>query len=376
MNKRHLPIYLVFLVAAVISVLGLTGCSDKNTGLTNYSVTDMAGRTVNFDSQPENIVILFGPGYEKLVILGAEDQITACADFHKTHASWAHVIYKYLDSLPDIDNPTSPNVETLLGYDPDVVFWFSNDDNVKAMENAGIPVICSVGPSSTTLDSLKTLLMVYAQTLGTEAISRAEDYNSYFDEKYAAITDVTAQIADNDKPKVYVTSGIPLRTRGGKSVMRDTVEQAGGIYVAADATQGTSVINYEQLLQWNPDIIIIDHAPDLPDPSASSTSNTPGASAVYDQIMNDPQFQAVNAVKNNQVYLSPTGAFFWDAGQQGILQLQWMAKIFHPDLFTDLDMQTMLKDFYHRFYAYDLTDEQATMILDHDLPPNASQWGY
>jgi hypothetical protein len=24
------------------------------------------------------------PGYEKLVILGAEDQITACADFHKT----------------------------------------------------------------------------------------------------------------------------------------------------------------------------------------------------------------------------------------------------------------------------------------------------
>jgi iron complex transport system substrate-binding protein len=74
--------------------------------------------------------------------------------------------------------------------------------------------------------------------------------------------------------------------------------------------------------------------------------------------------------------LSPTGAFFWDAGQQGILQLQWMAKIFHPDLFTDLDMQTMLKDFYHRFYAYDLTDEQATMILDHDLPPNASQWGY
>jgi hypothetical protein len=53
MNKRHLPIYLVFLVAAVISVLGLTGCSDMNTGLTNYSVTDMAGRTVNFDSQPE-----------------------------------------------------------------------------------------------------------------------------------------------------------------------------------------------------------------------------------------------------------------------------------------------------------------------------------
>jgi chemotaxis response regulator CheB len=49
--------------------------------------------------------------------------------------------------------------------------------------------------------------------------------------------------------------------------MRDTVEQAGGIYVAADATQGTSVINYEQLLQWNPDIIIIDMPPICPTPA-------------------------------------------------------------------------------------------------------------
>ena len=153
-------------------------------------------------------------------------------------------------------------------------------------------------------------------------------------------------------------------------------EKAGGIYVAKDAPQGTNEVNYEQLLAWNPDIIIIDHAPDLPDPSASSTSNTPGAAEISDQILNDPQLQTINAVKNKQVYMNPMGAFLWDAGQQGILQLVWMAKLFHPNSFVNLDMKAELKEFYSKFFAYNLTDAQAQLILDHQLPPDASRWGY
>jgi iron complex transport system substrate-binding protein len=339
------------------------------------TVKDMAGRSVTFPAQVNNLVTLYGPGYEKLVMLGAEDRIVAAADFNKTHAAWAHVIYKKLDSLPSIVNPSAPNVEDLIKYKPGVVFWFSNDKNVQAMENAGLPVICSVG-NDPTLESLKSLLGIYAQVLGPDAMKKSQEYNAYFDQKAKAITAVTSTIAENKKPRVYVTSGIPLRTRGGKSVMQDTVEKAGGIYVAKDAAQGTANINYEQIMQWNPDIIIIDHAPDLPDPSASATSNTPSTSAVYDQIMQDPQLQAINAVKNKKVYVSPMGAFFWDAGQQGILQLEWMAKLFNPDSFKNIDMQTELKEFYAKFFAYNLTDEQAKMILDHKLPPDAAKWGY
>ncbi len=95
--------------------------------------------------------------------------------------------------------------------------------------------------------------------------------------KKSYVTNITSKIPDSAKPKVYVTSGIPLRTRGGNSTMSDTVTKAGGIDVAQNSTAGTVVVSYEQLLAWNPDIIIIDHAPDLPDPSASSTSNTSAA---------------------------------------------------------------------------------------------------
>lgn len=385
-DKKFNKFVLFAILAILLMVVAISGCTQSGTSPASTAtptpapayrnVTDMAGRTVTLPARVNNVVVLFGPGYEKVDMLGAEDKIVADADFHKTHAAWAHVIYKRLDTLPSISSPQAPNVESLLKYNPDVVFWFSNDQNVKAMQSAGIPVICSVG-NNTSIESLKTLLTVYAQALGTpEALQRAQDYATYFDQKLSYVTSITSTIPDSQKPKVYVTSGIPLRTRGGNSVMRDTVEKAGGIYVAKDAPQGTNVISYEQLLQWNPDIIIIDHAPDLPDPSASATSNTSNAAAIYSQIMNDPQMQSINAVKNHQVYISPEGAFFWDAGEQGILQLEWMAKLFHPDKFHGLDMNKEIKDFYSRFFDYNLTDDQVNLIMTHQLPPGAQKWGY
>jgi len=367
---------IALLVICIIGLAVFPGCTAETTTPASTTVTDMAGRTVTFDSPVNDVVILYGPGYEKIAMLGAEDKIVACADWHKTHAAWAHVVYKKLDSLPDISNPGSPNIETLLGYKPDVVFWFGKDANVTSMENAGLKVICS-SSSDPSLESLKTVLNLYAQVLGGNAVKKSEEYNNVFDRIMNDVTSATSSVAEQDKPIVYVAMGNPLRAWGGKSMIKNTVEKAGGVFAAKDVLQGSnSMIDYEQILQWNPDIIIIDHAQDLPDPSAGATSNIFRASAVYDQIMTDPQLQAINAVKNKQVYISPTGTFFWDAGEQSILQLEWMAKIFHPDKFKDLDMAKELKAFYSEFFNYNLTDEEVEMILAHELPSNAAQWGY
>ena len=374
MDKKILVTAIVA-IGVVAAIAGYMSYEGAGLGIGTVQITDMAGRTVSVPSTINNIVVLYGPGYEKLVMLGAEDKIDACADFHKTHAAWAHIIYKKLDTLPALSNPQAPNVESVLNYNPNVVFWFGNDKYAAEMTNAKIPVICSVG-NNTSLDSEKTALMTYAQVLGPQAVQRAQKYIDYFNSKESNVTSITSTIHDSAKPKVYVTSGILLRTRGGNSQVRDTVEKAGGVYVSKDAPSGTNVISYEQLLAWNPDIIIIDHAPDLPDPSQSATSNTSTASAIYAQIMNDSKLQNVSAVKNHKVYISPEGAFFWDAGEQGILQLQWMAKLFYPDKFKNINMTNVTEDFYSEFFNYNLTNEQTSMILNHQLPPGAEKWGY
>ncbi len=378
MENRSI-IRVIFSILLILSLSAGVVIADQSTSTPAHSagertVIDMAGRTVALPDEVSNVMVLYGPGYEKMVILDAEDKISTCADFHKTHASWAHVIYDRLDTVPAMKNPSNPNAEEILKEKPDVIFYFGNDKFTQQMTDLKVPVICSVGGAAK-LETLKDLITLYGSVLGEKETKLAEDYCTYFDEKLYDVLGKTSFVKNGEKPKVYVTSGIPLRTRGGNSVMADTVEKAGGIYVAKDLN-ATSTINEEQLLTWNPDIIIIDHAPDLPDPSSSATSNTPDAKTIKNQILTNPAFQGINAVKNKKVYICPMGAFFWDAGQQGILQLEWMAQLFHPELFPDLDMEKELKEFYSKFFRYDLSDEEVDLIMNHELPPNAAEFGY
>ena len=68
------------------------------------------------------------------------------------------------------------------------------------------------------------------------------------------------------------------------------------------------------------------------------------------------------------MYLVPSGVFYWDMGLQKILLVEYMAKILHPDLFDDLDMVRELKEFYSRFFSYDLSDDEAERILERKDP--------
>lgn len=84
--------------------------------------------------------------------------------------------------------------------------------------------------------------------------------------------------------------------------------------------------------------------------------------------MNDSKFTNLEAVLNNKVYLCPLGIVYWDYGAEGVLLMEYFAKTLHLDLFQDLNMTNEVKDYYSRFYHYNLTDDEANRILQH-LPP-------
>ena len=112
---------MLMIIAILLAVVVMAGCTQQTTTLTtqanntttsgttaNRTVVDMAGRNVTLPAQINSVIPLFGPAYEKLDILGAENLIPVAADFDKTNSAWAHVIYKRLDSLPVINNPQAP----------------------------------------------------------------------------------------------------------------------------------------------------------------------------------------------------------------------------------------------------------------------------
>jgi ABC-type Fe3+-hydroxamate transport system substrate-binding protein len=161
----------------------------------------------------------------------------------------------------------------------------------------------------------------------------------------------TGEKAQNDEPQETVTRTV-TNLDGSEITVPKEVNKVGG----------KNETNMEQLLKWNPDFIFVDHA---------GSSGNASAEEVIGATVDDQRFKQLTAVQKEQVKVCPTGVFFWDAGQQKILLLMWMAKTLHTEKFEDLDMQKELKYFYKKFYDYELNDEQAQKILMH-LPPEGA----
>ncbi len=314
---------------------------------------------IAYPEDPQRLAAVYGPSYELLAMLGAEDKIVVRADVQTADFPWAEVVFGKIAQIPMLNNVhTSVNFEELMKYEPEIVYTFPRENELTQLKKAGVPALA--GETSETLDGLKRQVRNYAATLGEDAEARAEAYCRYFDEKLAMVEERTSQIPDSGKPKVYYAGVDVLTTYGKYSDMMEVIEAAGGIPVSKELEAGNrSQINYEQLMSWNPDVIFIDHG---------GMNDGDTVEELREEIMSDPVYSALTAVKNEEVYLSPSGVFYWDMGIQKILLVMNMAKILHPDEFADLDMEAEVMTFYEKFFGYDLTEDEAYRILNRLAP--------
>lgn len=343
-----------------ISPFALAKEADKSAADGTRTVTNLDGSVIELPETVDSVAAIFGPSYEKIVAVGAEDRITCDGDFHLTGWPWSNVIYKRLNDVPGIPNAHSDlNVEDLVAQGVQVVFCFPNPKQAEAINNAGMVAIpmASTGKVRDLVDTLN----LYAQVFNDEkALAQAKKYEEYFDETVAMVQERTKDIADDDRPGVYMAYTDMLHGYGGASGMVELVDLAGGKLVSQELDGGSDIeVTSEQILAWDPDYIFVSHA--------GSSGNATAENAI-EEALGTGDFDNVSAVTSGNVVATPEGVFFWDAGLQQILYLVYIAQTIHPDLFDDIDMAALLKDFYVNFYDYELTDDEAARILNHEEP--------
>ena len=107
----------------------------------------------------------------------------------------------------------------------------------------------------------------------------------------------------------------------------------------------------EQILKWDPDIIIIGRG---------------SQASLYKQIMSDTKWAQLKAVKNGKVFVRPEDPFSWFDGPPGanqVIGLYWTVNKLYPDKTSNMDLKGKTKEFYAKFYHYQLTDGEVTMLL-------------
>ena len=312
--------------------------------------TDAAGRTVEL---PETVtrVLAAGPPASVLLYTLVPDKLAGWVSAPAAEAK--PFLVPAARDLPVFGRLTgrggTANVEMVLSAKPDLIVdvgsigatYASLADRVQAQ--TGIPYVLLDGSFTKTPETYRQLgVIVGAQARGDMLASEAERMMREIESKLATVP-------PDKRPRVYYGRGPKgLETGLAGSINTEILDAAGADNVAAAAgSGGLATVSPEQVLAWNPDIILtLDES-------------------VRAAVLSDPVWSGLPAVRDKRVYRAPNLPFGWfDAppGVNRLIGLSWLAALFHPDLFPQ-DLRETTRAFYKTFYAVELTGEQLDTLL-------------
>ena len=306
------------------------------------TLLDQADRIVTVPRPIERVVSTFPSVTRAILVVDGIDRIVGVSSVLTKYSDKMLCLQAYpeLKELPTVGMHTEPNAELILALKPDVIFsWSSSADVLQ--EKTGIPVITITTPSYFDEGSWESYRLA-GRVLGKE--ESVEELISYATDKIEEVTEVTSEIPEDEKPKVYFVSccrGIcDITKTWGRYAPGDL---AGGINVAKDQvlSSGSSIVSKEQIIDWNPDMILL---------HGGSKTNQWDLST--EDILADPDLQTVNAVKTENVYYTKGYMIGWDPAT-GLTETYYMAKLFHPGEFGDLDVEAENNAILERFYGAD-----------------------
>ena len=311
----------------------------------NRQITDMDGTVVSVPPHPASIADLWFAHNEILIMLGAAQNITTSAESPAEHP-WLFKIAPALRHARTGVRPGAVSPEELLTQKTDLVFVSGQ----AQAENLRRFSLTTLDARYVTLPAMLKSLDMTAQALNTaQARETAQHYRQKMEDTLLFLKKRTDTLAEKDKPRVlHIARLTPLQIDGTDTLINSWIEAAGGKN-AATVSGNHRPVSFEQIVAWQPDIIIFDPAAGAPDAASP--------------------LRSLEAFRSNRWAINPEGVFPWDRyGCEALLQLKWAAKLIHPALFNDVDIRKDTRDFYQDFFRYTLTEDDINRILNAQPP--------
>ena len=239
------------------------------------------------------------------------------------------------------------NLESVIVLRPDLILDVGSTSSTfvslaeRVQQQTGIPYALLDGRFDAVAETYRKL----GELIGRK--SDAEKLARHADDTFRMIAGRTASIAPSARPRVYYARGPRgLVTGLGGSINVETIEMLAQ-NVAGGTKGGLANVSIEQVLLWNPDVIV------TIDQDFAST------------VRSDPAWASIKAVRDNRVHLSPKMPFGWvdfPPSVNRLIGLRWLAKILYPDKFPE-DMRALTRDFYTMFYHRTPDDAQIDHVL-------------
>lgn len=346
MKKMLIALLLVFAVAFTpLFAQPAKEVQTVETTTATRTIVDMAGREVTIPTDIEKIGTLGSVGVLNAFVelMGDGSKIyNAMPGRFATGANWK-MQYEFAPQIasgPLFESGNEILIENILEADPDVCFTMTKD-TAKYLEEHGVACVYLEWKDT---EDVKKAVKLMGEILNKEDM--AEKYITYFDDTVAYASSLTSSLKDEDK--VTVLYGDPISFSQPHVIAEWWITAAGGISVTNDGrTSNSLTYTMEDLLEWNPEMIIV----------------TSGK--LIDEIKANSNYSEIEAVKNNNFHVIPSVAHVW--GNRTVeqpLTVLWTLHHLYPELLSREELKSRIHDFYSTFFLYDMSDEQISAIID------------
>ena len=295
------------------------------------TVVDQAGREVTVQKDPESIALCYRVVIRFLLSLDQGDKIKGIGKSEP----FLEELQPSLADCADVGKGVA-DIEALARLKPDLFIHKASDvKTLEAVQKIGIP---SIGIEVETPEDMVCALDLLGKVCGAE--DKARELIDYYNGQIAASADLVSRIDDADKPTAIVMGSSIGKVADGSMLQGVMLEQAGAVNCAAEMEQAElwPTAGTEQIFAWNPDYIFI----------------TGSESAVYtaDDILKDPTWAELTAVKEKHVYEMPAQADSWELpGIVSTLGIDYMIHVMHPELLDDETLREHVDAFYQLSYG-------------------------
>lgn len=360
MKKRFsLKLATIFVAALAVFTLALTACGSNNaaSGSTSAAsssvaatktVVDAYGRSVEVPKDAKTAATV-GSAARFVVYAGAQDKLIAVTEMETTPAMNRPYAIAYKDlfaNLPSTSNgnhllETNVNEEQLMDLNPDVIISSRSAEECDALQkDTGIPVIGITYQNQLFTDNVYNSIICVGEALGTE--DHASEVVAKLKEWDADLKARTADIADADKPSVYVGA---VNYKGAKSFTGTYANYAPLVElnaknVADETGQKAAVdVDLEQIGNWDPDYMFL------------NAGNMDLMKADY--ANNRAFFDGLKAFQQGNLYTQPFFNFNGTNIDTGICDTYFIGATIYPDKFADVDLKAKYSEIYTTLLGVD-----------------------
>ncbi len=251
------------------------------------------------------------------------------------------------------------NVEEIIKLKPDIIIYnAANKKHAEELKKTGIPMVgfATVG-YDTPADSLiryKEWLKLLEQVFNEPG--KMDGMLEYGDGIVEDVKGRISNIPEDERPTAMVLFKYNLGKPqvAGKGTFGDYWLKNLGVKNVAGSTKGFAQVNIEDIYQWNPDILFLNGPGHIKIPTQDFINNN----------VEGADFSDVNAIINKRVYNTSLGMWNWfTPNPDAPLVYAWLATKTYPEQFKDYPLKETIKEYYKKFYNYDLSDKEIEGML-------------